>query len=289
MRHTCKRRPSRGARSGKSCDCRPSSRTRCWESGTQASRDLLPTGRGPGSACSLLGVQLDDELLLHGRDDLVTVGQAEDLGGQRVVVGLEPGRHRRDHLGAVTDDGLGARAGLEGENLTRTDLVRRDVDATAVHRPVAVTDELTCLPARGREAKPHQDVVETGLEQAQQVLAGDSRLPAGLVVVGAELALEDAVEAPRLLLLAKLEAVLGLLHASTAMVARRIGTALDAALVGEATLALEEQLHALAAALLALWARIAGHAYTRRLFRGRQPLWAWGVTSRIAVTSRPAA
>src|SRR4051794_28868730 len=125
---------------------------------------------------------------------------------------------------------------------------------------MAVTDELTRLSARGREAKPHQDVVETGLEQAQQVLAGDSRLPAGLVVVGAELALEDAIEAASLLLLAKLEAVLRLLHAPTAVVARRVGTALDAALVGKAALALEEQFLALSTALLALRARIAGHA-----------------------------
>src|SRR3954452_4119101 len=286
MRHRCNRSPSRGARSWRSCDCRPSSPTRCWESGTRASRDLLPTGVPVW--CSLLGVQLDDELLLHGRDDLVTVRQAEDLGGQGGVGGLEPGRHRRDELRAVAHDGLGARAGLEGENLARPHLVRRDVHTTAVDRPVPMTDELACLPARGREAKPHHDVVETGLEQAQQVLAGDSGLPAGLVVVGAELAFEDAVEAPRLLLLAKLEAVLGLLHASTAVIARRVGTALDAALVGQATLALEEQLHALTAALLALGARIAGHQ-TRLRLRGRQPLWAWGVTSRITVTSRPAA
>src|SRR5204862_7342724 len=85
----------------------------------------------------------------------------------------------------------------------------------------------------------------------------------------------------------KLKAVLRLLHPSTTVIARRVGTALDAALVGEAALALEEQLHALAAALLALRARIAGHQ-TRLRLRGRQPLWAWGVTSRITVTARPA-
>src|SRR3954454_166967 len=259
MRHTCSRSPSQGARSGKSCDCRPSSPTRCWESGTRASRDLLPTGEGPGSACSLLGVQLDDELLLHGRDDLVTVGQAEDLGGQRVVVGLEPGRHRRDQLSRVATDGLGAGARLDGDDIAGADVVRGDVDTAAVDRPVTMTDELTCLPARSREAQPHHDVVETGLEQAQQVLAGDSRLAAGLVVVGAELALEDAVEAACLLLLAKLEAVLGLLHAPAAMVTRRVGTTLHAALVRQAPLALEEELHPLTAALLALWARVAGH------------------------------
>jgi hypothetical protein len=43
------------------------------------------------------------------------------------------------------------------------------------------------------------------------------------------------------------------------VVARRIVPALDAALVREAALALEEQLHALAAALLALRGAVAGH------------------------------
>ena len=40
----------------------------------------------------LLGVQLDDELLLHRRRDLAALGLAQHLRGQRVVVGLQPGR-----------------------------------------------------------------------------------------------------------------------------------------------------------------------------------------------------
>jgi hypothetical protein len=43
------------------------------------------------------------------------------------------------------------------------------------------------------------------------------------------------------------------------VVARRVVAALDGALVGEAALALEEELLALAAALLALRAGVAGH------------------------------
>jgi hypothetical protein len=38
----------------------------------------------------LLRVQLDDELLLHRRRDLTTVRLAQHLGGERVVVGLQP-------------------------------------------------------------------------------------------------------------------------------------------------------------------------------------------------------
>src|SRR3954447_21723359 len=80
-----------------------------------------------------------------------------------------------------------------------------------------------------------------------------------LVVVAAELALEHPVVAARLLLLAQLHPVLALFHAPAAVLARRVGTALYAALVRQAALALEEQLLPLAAALLALRRSVSGH------------------------------
>src|SRR4051794_8599173 len=91
--------------------------------------------RATRSGCSLLRVQLDDELLLHGSDDLVTVRQAEDLRGQRIVIGLEPGRDRGGELRCVTDGGLRTGARLDGDDVARSHLVRRDVDPAAVDRP----------------------------------------------------------------------------------------------------------------------------------------------------------
>src|SRR5918997_948594 len=44
----------------------------------------------------LLGVQLDDQLLLHRSGDLVAVRCPEHLGGQSVVVRLQPSRHDGD-------------------------------------------------------------------------------------------------------------------------------------------------------------------------------------------------
>src|SRR5205085_4040896 len=117
------------------------------------------------------------------------------------------------------------------------------------------------------------DVVEPRLEHPQQLLAGHARALGRLRVVGTELLLEQAVVAPRLLLLAQLQQVLGLLDAAAAVLARRIRTPLDRALLGQAALALEEQLHALAAALLALRGTVAGHQ-TRLRLRGRTPLCA---------------
>src|SRR5205085_2975360 len=121
-----------------------------------------------------------------------------------------------------------------------------------VDGPVAVADELARLPARGGEAEPHEHVVEPAFEDAQEVLARDALLARGLLVVVAELLLEHAVVAAGLLLLAQLHAVLGLLLAAAAVITGRVRAALDAALVGQAALALEEQLLALTAALLAL-------------------------------------
>src|SRR5947209_16601036 len=72
------------------------------------------------------------------------------------------------------------------------------------------------------------------------------------------------------------------------MLAGRVGATLDTALVGQAPLALQEQLLPFAPALLALGTRVASHQ-TRLLLRGRQPLWACGVTSFTPVTSSPAA
>jgi hypothetical protein len=67
-----------------------------------------------------------------------------------------------------------------------------------------------------------------------------------------ELLLEHLVVPAGLLLLAKLEEVLALLDAAAAVLARRVRTTLDRALVGEAALALEEELLSLAATLFAL-------------------------------------
>src|SRR4029078_13442774 len=77
-------------------------------------------------------------------------------------------------------------------------------------------------------------------------------------------------------------------RAPATVVAGRVVPPLDAALVRQAALALQEELHALPAALLALGPRLARHTTSLRL-RGRQPLWACGVTSRIPVISSPAA
>src|SRR5262249_43935290 len=83
-------------------------------------------------------------------------------------------------------------------------------------------------------------------ELHQQVLAGDALHAVGLLEVEAELPLEQAVDALHLLLLAQLQAVAeAAAAAALAVLARRIAALLDRALLLEAAVALEKQLHAL--------------------------------------------
>ena len=148
--------------------------------------------------------------------------------------------------------------------------------------------ELAGLTARGREAQAHEDVVQPRLQHLQEVLARDAGLTGGLLVVVAELLLEHAVVAAAFCFSRSCTRYSDCFWRPRPWSPGRVRATLDAALVREAALALEEELLSLAAALLALGSGIASHQ-TRLLLRGRQPLWACGVTSRTPVTSRPAA
>ncbi len=120
--------------------------------------------------------------------------------------------------------------------------------------------DLARLGAARAEAHAVGHRVETRLEQLQKALARDALAARGLRVGLAELALEQPVDAAQLLLLAQLLAEIG--HAAAALLAvlsRRVAAPLDRAFVGEALLALEEELLSLAAALAALGVQVSGH------------------------------
>src|SRR5918911_1752876 len=256
-------------------------------------------GGGRGSFC-LLGVELDDQLLLDRRVDDLPGRDAVDQHAELAADDLQPRRH-----GALAGAGLGD---LEGQHPPRllgdlhdvvgADPVGRDVDLAAVHPDVPVTDQLAGhVPGLG-EAGPVDHVVQPRLEDLQQDLTGLARLLVGLFVVAAELLLQHAVDAAGLLLLAQLQQVLAVLGAPPAVLTRRVGPDLDRALRGLALAALEEQLHLLAPAHAAVGYGVTGHVrysssvssvagQTRRRFLGRQPLCGCGVTSWIWPTSRP--
>src|SRR4051794_26596059 len=292
---------------------RPSVRTR-RSCGVAARAEPKPgaRGRAPGGESArraeplsqtplLLRVELDDELLLHGGVDDLPRGQPVHEDAHPVRDDLEPGRHRPLAGHRPGDDERGE---LEGAVPDLDDVVlghpvARDVDLDPVDEEVAVPHELAGGVAGRGEAGPVDDVVEAGLEDAQEVLAGPAGSAVGLLVVAAELLLEDAVDARGLLLLAHLQQVLALLRARAAVLTRGVGTDLDRALRGLALGPLQEELHLLAPAPLAVRPVVTRHGggiscrsssgQTRRRLGGRQPLCGVGVTSWIDPTSRPVA
>src|SRR5689334_13645213 len=215
---------------------------------------------GPGGVW-LLRVELDDELLLHGGVDDLPRGQPVHEDAHPVGDHLEPGRHDplaghrpRHHEGRELE-----RALPHLDDVVLADPVAGDVDLDAVHQEVAVPDELAGRVAGLGEARPVDDVVQPRLEDAQQVLAGLAGAAVRLLVVAAELLLEDAVDARGLLLLAHLQQVLTLLGARATVLTRGVGTDLDRALRGLALGPLEEQLGLLASAPLAVGPCVTRH------------------------------
>src|SRR5260221_1692883 len=201
---------------------------------------------------SLLRIELDDELLLNRCVDLAAFRLLQHLAGEAVVVGLQPRSDGGHEVGGVPDRLLRSRAGRHRDDVVGTNLEARNVHAAPVYVEVPVADELTRLCARRGKAEAVHDVVETRLEHAQQLFAPYARTARRVLVVDAGLLLEQPVVAARLLLLAQLQQVLALLDAAATVLARRIRAALDSALFRQAALALEEQLHPLAAADAAL-------------------------------------
>src|SRR5262249_24290224 len=104
------------------------------------------------------------------------------------------------------------------------------------------------LRARRGEAEPVDDVVEAAIQALQQHLAGDPLAARRLLEGQAELVLQNAVDPLDLLLLAQLHAVALQLDATLAVLSGREIALLDRALLGEAAVALQAQLHPLPAA-----------------------------------------
>ena len=192
-------------------------------------------------------------------------GMTSIQAGDGPLTGLGAGHHHRGQLGRL-------RPHLDDVVLGHP--VGRDVHLLAVDQEMAVPDQLAGhVPALG-EAGPVHHVVQAALQDLQQVLAGHPALAGGFLVIAAELPLQDAVDPAGLLLLPDLQQVLALLRPVAAVLTRRVGPDLDRALGRIALRALEEELHLLAAAQLAVRARVSRHLLVNSLRPGAA--WAGG-------------
>src|SRR6478752_6587179 len=230
-------------------------------------------------------VEVDSVCDLHPRCPRGAGARSSPSGGTR-------GTDSPERLASQLDrEGLD-RLLADRDDVVLLDAVRGHVDAHAVDLEVTVGHELTGVTTRAGQARTVDDVVQTGLEDLEQVLTGLAGAAGRLLVVPDELLLHDAVGEAGALLLLELGEVLLLLDPATAVLAGREGTELE-------VLVAADEVHLEAAGLLGDRAGVTSHVssslsrsgrdQTRRRLGGRTPLCGVGVTSLIAPTSRPVA
>src|SRR6059036_498603 len=152
-------------------------------------------------SCSLIGTAIDARLGTLSTRPLGPSGLSSSHSGTPC-----PLRASRE---LTTTESLRLCSRSETSSPARTCI--GDVGGPAVEPHVAVAHELPRRAPRRGEAEAEHDVVETALEHLEQHVARHALGLGGLAEEVAELALEQPVDAARLLLLAQLLAVVRLL------------------------------------------------------------------------------
>jgi hypothetical protein len=129
----------------------------------------------------------------------------------------------------VLDDDCVLALLLDGDDVTGTDLIGRDVHLLPVDLEVPVVDELPGLGTGSGETGAPDDVVQPLLEELEEVVTGDAGTTGCLRVVTAELPFEDAVHGAELLLLAELDQIVALPDPAAAVLSGGIGATVDRA------------------------------------------------------------
>src|SRR5215210_3026649 len=169
----------------------------------QRSRGMGMTIRNGQSAPqpSLPTIVLDNQRLVElWHLNLIAGRKAQHLPAQITGVDTQPlrcltGIEDLPKVGEVlTSPALGA----DGHDIVRPHDERRNIGLSIVHREVTVADKLPRLLPRVGKAEAIDDIIESALENLEQVVAGNTTPAHRLIEVLAKLRLHHAVEAPNL-------------------------------------------------------------------------------------------
>src|SRR5882672_7289663 len=210
----------------------------------------------------LLRVELDDQVLVDVRQDFVPSRHRLEHATEFRAVHIHPlgQTHLRRDLHRALDAQLLLGLLAHRDHVAGLALVRRDGHDAVVHGDRLVRHQLARFRARRGESHAIHNVVETALEQLQQVLTRGAGAARRFDVVVRELALEHAVHAAQLLLLAQLQAVVRQALLALALDAAR--RHLELALALERLHAtLQEKISAFATRELALGTGVLCHLY----------------------------
>ena len=103
-------------------------------------------------------------------------GRRQNTAGQVFKVRFEPRGNRvlSGVLRALLHNDQLLRCFANRNLVAHIYLERRNVDLAAVHGNMPVTNNLACLAARNREAKPESHVVQAALQLLNQQFAGNA-------------------------------------------------------------------------------------------------------------------
>src|SRR5258708_10103471 len=162
------------------------------------------------SASPLLRIQLDDQILVDVREDILTSRYRLEYAAHFLVVDLDPFRQTRlGRRGQRTLDAqLLAGALPHLHDIACPALVGGDRNDATVDLDGLVAYELARLGPRCGKAHAVDDVVEPRLQELEELLARGARATRRLLVIAAELALDPPVHPPDLLLLPHLPPLL---------------------------------------------------------------------------------
>jgi len=173
----------------------------------------------------LSGVVLHHQQLIDFQSNPLAFTATGDLGTELGLVQFQVGRHvgQTGELQVAFSQLFAALALADGDHIAGLALVAGDVGDTAIHGHVAVVHQLTGAGHGGTEAEAETDIVETVLEQLEQVGSGGTLLGARFLHVTHELTLGDAVVEAKLLLLFETDRVFRALATGLAVLTGGIG------------------------------------------------------------------
>src|SRR3979409_607262 len=137
---------------------------------------------GANSNSCLLGIQLDDQLLVElYLNQIFAFGMGQDAAAKRIAVHFQPVGRRRVCGGVAGGQNGGVLLALFAslDHIVDAYLERRDVDLAAIHGEVAMADKLAGLGAAGAESHAIEKVFEPAFGGVQEGLAAAARAGGG--------------------------------------------------------------------------------------------------------------
>jgi len=226
----------------------------------------------------LLGVKLDDELLVEVEINVISCGDSDNLCTCSLYVYVKPlgsviGCHC---LHKALDLFRSAALVLECYYIANLENDGGDVCLLTVECEVCVTNELSSfLTAAGKTHSVYY-VIETTLEKREKVLTCDAFLLICCYVVLLELLLLYTVVAACSLLLSEVLTVLLNGLTACAVLTGNCCTSVKCTLIGKATVALEEKLLSFSSAKLAGRSSISSHTFCSSLLIIHGDAWEGG-------------